>query len=241
MYAEAIANLPRLGQRYVDLNLWDADLFTDPAWRRDLRRRLDDAGLVVSSLQGGGRFGGVDAADAERQLELRRHGIAAAHDFGCDVIAATGPPRAGQSIEDVIRFLERLAPIAEASGVTHALEPHWQNRIEDLDDYRAIFAAVDSPAYAVALDTGHLFAAGVSIDRLLDELVDRVAVLHLKDGDRPASHDFVPFGRGAIDNRAVIRRCQASGFDGFAVIELEVPDMENCLAYLTEAYEHFRT
>ncbi len=238
MYAEAIEQLPRLGQRYVDLNLWDPALFTDPAWVRDTRRRIDDAGLVVSSLQGGGRFGDPDSGEADRQIELRRRAIDAAHIFGCAVIAASGPKREGSTIADVTRFLERFGPIAEASGVKHALEPHWHNRIEDVADYRAIFAAVDSPAYGNALDTGHRYAAGVSIDQLLDAFIDRVQVLHLKDADRPATHDFAPFGRGKIDNRGIIRRCAANGFDGFAVVELEVPDMENCLTYLAEAYQH---
>ena len=239
MYAEAIEQMPRLGQRYVDLNLWDAALFTDAAWLREMRRRLDDAGIVVSSLQGAGRFGDPDPAEAERQVELRKWGIEAAHVVGCDVIAASGPRREGSRIEDVIAFLERFAPIAEASGVRHALEPHWQNRIEDVEDYRAIFAAVKSPVYGIALDTGHLYAAGASIDAVLDAFVDRVQVLHLKDADRPATHDFAPFGRGQIDNRAIIRRCAAAGFDGFAVLELEVPDMANCVAYLADGYEHF--
>jgi sugar phosphate isomerase/epimerase len=239
MYAEAIEQLPKLGQRYVDLNLWDAGLFTDAAWLRGLKRRLDDAGLAVSSLQGAGRFGDPDPAEADRQVELRKWGIEAAHVFGCDVIAASGPRREGSRIEDVIAFLEEFAPVAEASGVRHALEPHWQNRIEDVEDYRAIFAAVPSPVYGIALDTGHLYAAGASIDAVLDAFVGRVQVLHLKDADRPASHDFAPFGRGEIDNRAIIRRCAAAGFDGFAVLELEVPDMANCLAYLAEGYEHF--
>jgi len=239
MYAEAIQHLPRLGQRHVDLNLWDAALFTDATWLRDLKHRLDDAGLVVSSLQGAGRFGDSDPAEAERQVELRKWGIEAAHVLGCGVIAASGPRREGSRIEDVISFLERFAPVAEASGVQHALEPHWHNRIEDVEDYRAIFAAVPSPVYGIALDTGHLYAAGASIDAVLDVFMDRIQVLHLKDADRPATHDFVPFGRGKIDNRGIIRRCAAAGFDGFAVLELEVPDMANCLAYLAEAYEHF--
>ena len=239
MYAEAIEQLPRLGQRWLDINLWDPALFTDAGWVRQLRARLDAAGLRVSSIQGGGRFGAGDPADGERQLDLRRHAIEAAQMLGGAVIAASGPPRAGHTIDDVIRFLERFAPIAEASGLTHALEPHWQNRIETIADYEAIFAAVPSPAYGIALDTGHLFAAGVSIDGLLDRFLDRVAILHLKDADRPATHDFVPFGTGLIDNRGIIQRCAQHGEAGFAVLELEVPDMENCLTYLAQAYQHF--
>src|SRR5688572_24131934 len=106
MYAEAIAALPGLGQRRLDVNLWDPALFTDMAWVRDLRRRLDDAGLVVTSVQGGGRFGAVDAADMAHQLDLRRHAIEATRILGGSVIAATGPSRAGSHIEDVIAFLE---------------------------------------------------------------------------------------------------------------------------------------
>jgi sugar phosphate isomerase/epimerase len=239
MYAEAIEQLPKLGQRYVDVNLWDPALFTDAAWVRDLRRRFDAAGLVVSSVQGGGRFGDPDPAEADRQVELRKRAIEATAILGADLIAATGPGRAGSRIEDVIGFLERFAPVAEASGVRHAIEPHWRNRIEDVHDYQAIFAAVGSPAYGIALDTGHLYAAGASIDAVLDRFVDRVMILHLKDADRPGTHDFAPFGRGRIDNLGIIRRCAAAGFDGFAALELEVPDMANCLTYLAEGYDHF--
>jgi myo-inositol catabolism protein IolH len=239
MYAETIEQLPKLGQRYVDVNLWDPALFTDEAWVRDLRRRLDAAGLVVSSVQGGGRFGDPDPAEAERQVELRKRSIEATRILGADVIAASGPRREGSAIEDVVRFVERFAPIAEASGVRHAIEPHWENRVEDVHDYEAIFAAVPSPVYGIALDTGHLYAAGASIDAVLDRFMDRVMVLHLKDADRPGTHDFAPFGRGKIDNLAIIRRCAAAGFDGFAALELEVPDMENCLTYLAEGYRHF--
>jgi sugar phosphate isomerase/epimerase len=239
MYAEAIEQLPKLGQRRVDVNLWDAALFTDEAWVRDLRRRLDDAGLTVTSVQGGGRFGDPDPGEAERQHELRNRAIAATMILGADLIAASGPRREGSQITDVTRFLEKFAPVAESSGVRHALEPHWQNRIEDVADYAAIFAAVPSPAYGIALDTGHLYAAGASIDAVLDRFMDRLMVLHLKDGDRPGTHDFAPFGRGEIDNRAIVERCARAGFDGFAVLELEVPDMERCLTYLREAYAHF--
>ena len=239
MYAETIASLPGLGQRRVDVNLWDPALFTNLAWVRDLRRRLDDAGLEVTSVQGGGRFGAVNAVEMDRQLELRQRAIEATQILGATVIAATGPPRADSRIDDVIRFLERFAKIAEASDLAHAIEPHWQNRIEDIDDYAAIFAAVDSSIYGIALDTGHLFAAGVDIDRFLDRFIDRVQILHLKDGDRPFTHDFVPFGAGRIDNHGIIRRCAAAGFDGYAGIELEVPDMEHCLTYLAQAYEYF--
>lgn len=239
MYDEAIIQLPRFGQRYIDINLWEPALFTDPAWLHGLRRRLDDAGLIVSSLQGGGRFGGTDPADAERQFELRRYAIEAAHVLGAPLIAASGPTRASGDLATLIDFLERFAPIAADSGIAHALEPHWQNRIETIEDYRTIYAAAGTAGYGIALDTGHLFAAEVAIDRLLDEWIDRVMILHLKDGDRPATHDFVPFGTGLIDNRAIIRRCAAHGFTGFASLELEVPDMENCLTYLADAYRHF--
>lgn len=239
MYDEAIAQVPRLGQRWLDVNLWEPAMFTDATWVRTLRARLDDAGIRVSSLQGGGAFGVADAAGLEHPVTLRRHAIEAAHLLGCTVVAASGPLRQGSEVGAVIRFLERFAPYAEESGIAHALEPHWRNRIEGIEDYQAIFAAIDSPAYGIALDTGHLFAAGVDIDGLLDRFIDRVMILHLKDADRPATHDFVPFGAGKIDNRGIIRRCAAHGFDGFAVLELEAPDMEYCLVYLAQAYEHF--
>lgn len=238
MYAEAIEQLPKLGQRFVDVNLWDPALFTDAAWVRALRGRFDQAGLVVSSVQGGGRFGDPDPAEAEKQMDLRKHAIEATRILGADVIASSGPKRAGSGIDDVIRFLDRFAPVAEASGIRHAIEPHWENRIEDVVDYTAIFDALPGPTYGIALDTGHLYTAGASINAVLDRFMDRIMVLHLKDGDRTKTHDFVPFGRGTIDNIGIMRRCAAAGFNGFAAVELEVPDMENCLSYLAEAYTH---
>lgn len=109
--------------------------------------------------------------------------------------------------------------------------------------WRAMFAAVPSPAFGLNFDPSHLARIGVDWRRALDEFGDRVVHVHGKDADMdperlyehgtlgPTFRKSVPFGEswwrytipgeGMVDWCRLIGRLEDFQFDGVVSVELE--------------------
>lgn len=128
--------------------------------------------------------------------------------------------------------LERLRAIAGDNGLLTALHPHWGMAIEK---QRHVERLLESCDVDLCLDTGHLFVAGADPVTIAEMAKGRVKHVHLKDVDdglagrvragelgfKQAVIDgmFKPLGHGDVDISGVIRRLEASGFDGWYVLE----------------------
>ncbi|HDH26092.1 MAG TPA: inosose dehydratase [Actinobacteria bacterium] len=128
--------------------------------------------------------------------------------------------------------LELLRDIAGRNGLVTALHPHWGMAIERRHHIERLLESCDVD---FCLDTGHLFVAGVDPVAFTDMARGRVRHVHLKDVDdrlagkvrsgelgfKQAVIDgmFKPLGHGDVDIAGVIRRLEASGFDGWYVLE----------------------
>ncbi len=128
--------------------------------------------------------------------------------------------------------LKRLRDIAGDNGLVTALHPHWGMAIEK---QRHVERLLESCDVDLCLDTGHLFVAGADPVAVAEMAGGRVKHVHLKDVDdrlagrvrtgevafKQAVIDgmFKPLGHGDVDISGVIRRLEASGFDGWYVLE----------------------
>jgi len=120
----------------------------------------------------------------------------------------------------VIRSLKNLVPVAQELDVLISLENHVGNNIENIDDYRRIFDVIDSRQVGICIDTGHFDAAGVDMDRLIDEFSARVNHLHLKENNGTGRKMFTRFKEGTTDNHHIIERMISLGYSGYMTVEL---------------------
>lgn len=182
---------------------------------------------------------------------IRRH--ASAHvELGLDtafIAADLVPERIAAPALGVAPDAERTKVIAEGlalaaeagrqEGVRYGLHPHVGSTVEVEDEVRGVLDATAGSALWFGPDTGHLHWAGMRAENLIGDYSDRVLAVHLKDVDDAAAlvakqrgDDYMAAtgvtkvwaepGRGNVDFDAVLRALP-SGFDGWFVIEVDVP------------------
>lgn len=154
--------------------------------------------------------------------------------------AAPGRGAAEDPLDDggwgrLLRNTERAAERVRAAGFEPTFHHHAGTFVESPEEIDRFLANVD---VSLTLDTGHLFIAGGDPLAAVERWGDRINHVHLKDVDLAelrrvlaagggmrevwSSGAFVAFGRGDIDVSAVMTAIDASGFDGWIVVEQDV-------------------
>jgi len=130
----------------------------------DLQHILGNQGLTLAALH----LGAIPTATEERRrllTDYAKRAIEVAAETGCRLIVEGGPDRASEPLQPFYQSLEELVPFAASMGVRIALENHYRNWIQFLQDYEHIFARIDHPSLGITLDTGHFIPAPASIPR----------------------------------------------------------------------------
>jgi len=123
------------------------------------------------------------------------------------------PARARDWLLDGVGEIVRLA---EAMGVTAALEPEPGMLVETIDDWRGLAV----PGLKLALDTGHCLVTG---DRdpaaAVQECAASLGTVTIEDMRR-GQHLHLPFGEGDMDLPSVLGALRSVGFPGLVCVEL---------------------
>ena len=196
--------------------------------RTDLGHRLPDGSLALAYRRA--NLGRIEAALAEGGLpgwmdvhppqELRR------------LVAAYAAVDAEAMWDHLGYFLERVAPVAEASGVRLAIhpdDPPWSvfglpRVVTSAAALQRVTGLVDTPANGVTLCTGSLGANPTEAARLpnaVRALGNRVHFVHLRNVLHGATHadgtaDFTETAHpeGDVDLAAVVHALAEIGYDG---------------------------
>lgn len=226
-----------------------------------------DAGEVETARKAGLEIGTVDlpipplrqmlSPDAEKQrsgLEAVLATVDQAADLGCSrIFFILLPEDLAQKRADSFAIWKETFPAvvrrAEERGVRLALEgwpgpaPHYPAIGCTPEMWRAMFAAIPSPAFGLNYDPSHLVRIGVDYRRALDEFGDRIVHVHGKDTDFDAERTYehgtlgptfrkaptfgeswwrytIP-GDGLVDWSRVVGRLEDLGFEGVISVELE--------------------
>lgn len=211
--------LPQLGVRNVEFNVWFHDVIT-PRYLDSIRHRCERAGLKPVCLQGNS-FGGSGAGNIAKDVGHKLALLHGARRLGCRRIKCTGAPRGTEGgIESVIATLKEIAPAAEELDVLVLVENHAGNVLENIADYEAVFAAIDSTHVGICVDVAHFLGAGVDPHAVLDRFAKRVYHVDLKDNRSfGGGHDVVPYGEGIVEFPALLHHVQQIGYRGYLLIE----------------------
>lgn len=176
----------------------------------DARRLLDrfGASAVAATIRPlAGATPETMAADVDRLLQDMRF----AHDLGVETVSTRAGDRRIQALPLLLGGLEEVAAHALGLGVAVHVANADRTRLEQLEDVRALLAALQAPNVALRVDVGAFHDAAVNPADVLRENPGRVGAIRL--ADRRGGAD-VPLGEGETNVRAVVDRARRTGFDG---------------------------
>ncbi|WP_123538978.1 sugar phosphate isomerase/epimerase family protein [Halosimplex salinum] len=186
-------SLPEKLDRFARAGYDGVELGPD-ADREAVHDRLDAHGLSVSSI-------GTGLDGLEEDEDLASH-VAACESFDTDdVVVMWIGPEAFESREAVEATADRLDSWADRLA-DRGLRLHYHNHAHEFTDlgdttgYEALVAATDDVRFEV--DAGWAGVGGTDPADLLDDVGDRVSLVHVKDMDFAAG-EFVTFGEGDLD------------------------------------------
>lgn len=186
-------------------------------------------------------------------LGLAETFVAADIDFERLIRPAIGKSSSTERIKVIAETLALAADAAKAEGVSLALHPHVATPIETEQETRQVLDETAGSALKFGPDTGHLEWAGMVPEKIIADYSDRVVAVHLKDVNEAGKelaarysdefmvatavrHIWTEPGRGKIDFDAVFDALPAS-FDGWFVVEVDVPDFETPFASSKESHD----
>jgi sugar phosphate isomerase/epimerase len=140
-----------------------------------------------------------------------------------------------------IDLLEKLAGEYDIKVCFHNHPKRLDNPDYKMWDPDFVFAAVKDrhPNVGICADTGHWATTGLDPLEVIKKVASRVHSFHMKDraeiGRRVPD---MPFGKGILDNIAILDEVSTHGFDGNVSVEYErnwltnVPEVAQCVGYL---------
>ncbi|RRJ29449.1 hydroxypyruvate isomerase family protein [Halocatena pleomorpha] len=203
----------------------DAVEFWD--WREknldDIENAAADADIPIVGCVAGGTL--TDPSVADDAVETVRESIEMAASLGMlSLIVTTGPNQDGldrtTQHNSVVDILSRVAPDAEAAGVTLVLEPlnttvdHPGYYLETSEEGYEIIDTVDSPNVRLLYDVYHQQITEGNVIQNITEHIDSIGHIHV--ADVPGRHEP---GTGKLDYENIFEAIEATEYDGYVGCE----------------------
>jgi len=100
----------------------------------------------------------------------------------------------------------------------------------------------------LCLDTAHGVAAGLDIEKTIEEYSERITLVHLKDlrakipmKEVRFTRDFVNVGRGISDLRSAVNKLKDVGYAGQLMLEIEALQSQKPMEVVAEGYQYVRS
>lgn len=192
----------------------------------ETRRRFEDAGLSVVSIDTSVRLWSLDRAERERQRVNARANIEIARGLGAPYIRVFGGPLPPdqdreRTLDAIATGLGGVADEAAERGVTALLETH--------DDFSTSASVLDlyrrgaSENLLVLWDTLHTYRHGETPEYTWSQLGHLIRHVHVKDSHvaNEEGFDFALTGEGNIPLGDIVEVLRRRGYDGYVHFEWE--------------------
>lgn len=188
------------------------ELETGPARRRELRHRIEQAGLSVSVLSTSQRFDSPDAGERASAVERSKRFVELADGLGATGIRVFGNDfPAGVPRDDVVRYvgesLRAIGEFAKGTNVNVLLEMHgqfyyWEYALGAVQ-------AADHPRVAINYNSDARDLVDGSLAFVLGKVGDQIRHVHLHD----LSEDAFPYAE-------LLQHLRGRGYQGYLSLEL---------------------
>jgi L-ribulose-5-phosphate 3-epimerase len=230
--ADCLARLAEFGFREFEVmvhpgHLWPAELST--AARRDLRREIERNGWMLTALNMPNIDINVAAAAAGMRaysLDLLTETVRLAGELGArGVVIGPGkanplfPADAAELIGHFFAALDRLCPVAEASGTALWVENMPFAFLPGIGELMDALARYGNDALRIVYDIPNAYFLGEDFAAGLKACRERLALVHLSDTGRQVyRHD--PVGLGSVPFDQVPRALAAVGYTALPMLEI---------------------
>lgn len=195
---------------------------------KSIRAKADSLGLELSCIVGVGAIAPrqmVDPTDHDRLEKQFRERIEVAKQLNCKrLIGLTGNERKDVSREEqteyIIKFLKRIAPIAEDNQVyvvMEALNPlvdHPGYFLTRTDQTMAILNEINSPNILMLFDIYHQQITEGNVIRNISENIKKIGHFHV--ADNPGRKEP---GTGELNYKNIFKAIAETGYNGFVALE----------------------
>lgn len=195
--------------------------------RKRLRRRIRDAGLVISAVAAHVNMVEADLEKRRSNLQYALGCIELASDVGTDVahlLSGMAPPATpreeawGWLVEGVACCIER----GQALGLKIAFEPVATQFVCNVAGLQELIKALEPLSLYVNYDASHFQVHGDDPVAAVRTFGPRIVHVHVKDAKgTPEKYEFPPLGQGDVDLPGVVAALQELGYQGFLSVEYE--------------------
>ena len=186
-------------------------------------------GLEVPSMRGGPLFWDAFPFQVERTLDLTRKALEAVKAMGGDTLLVV-PGRWKEGISYVelyekgVEVAKEMGKIAEEIGVRIGFENVENKFLLSPKEWSEFLDEVGSPYVGMYFDVGNVIYTGLGHPQdWLRDLGGRICRLHFKDA---REKEVLQLGEGEVDWKAVMEAIRAVGYDGWACVELPLPEKD---------------
>ena len=192
----------------------ESRLHPDVVFAEQVLEDLARFGLKLSGLNISDITVGCSLTGIKREIQY-------AASLALDNVTVRGGIRTERDMNALLNSLRILAPFAQAHGITINVRNFRNTRIETFDDFQVVFGRIDHPGLGAVLDIGQFYSSKLNPADAIDLFIARTHMIYTRDqvGGR-----VVLFGKGEIDNAALLARLIAKGYEGFIVVEPEAGD-----------------
>jgi sugar phosphate isomerase/epimerase len=141
--------------------------------------------------------------------------------------------------------VRRFAKTASENGITASLHNELGSSFQTPSEIKQAMTQIKE--LTMCLDTAHGVAAGVDIEKTIDEYRDRITLVHLKDlrakipmKEVRFTRDFVNVGRGIIDLQSAVNKLKDIGYSGQLMLEIEALQGEDPGPVVLEGYNYVK-
>jgi sugar phosphate isomerase/epimerase len=229
-FDERLAAAAAAGMAGIGLYVFEYERLRDEEGRTpaDIRRALDDHGLVLADAEVARGWWAADGAPAEESRRVEALAFEMADEFGVRYLQAVGPYDCG--FDQAVDGFGRLCDRAAEHGLLVGIEWLPFTNIRDAADAQAIVTAGGRPNGGYCADIWH-HARGANDVSLIEALEpERIFAIQMNDGPQePQLDDYktdclanrLPPGAGEFDAVGFVELMVRMGVD--APISLEVP------------------
>ncbi len=150
-----------------------------------------------------------------------------------------------QSYEGIVKSLKEICPYAAERNVEIWIETH--NDFSTGKVLKKLVEDVKCENMKIIWDIIHPIEFGEEPKKTLEYIGDRIAHVHLKDGIKCNSPDWIDYtysklGEGELPIKKIIKMLEEAGYEGYYSLEWENtwrPEIKNTFGCLGEILEHF--